>query len=166
MSHHDWWMSGLLERLDAPEVHDFSKVGYALGLAKLRVDGFASMEASRVREGIVVTRPFLSDGTALAINAKVEEGGSIDVEAADGTGKVIPGCSRRDCDTFRGDRVRHLVTWKGNALVARSAETPFRKLHFFLRKASLFSFQMCGEKTACGPGRFPGTGWGIEGDSG
>jgi len=134
-SHHDWWMSGPLEGLDAPEVHDFSKVGYGLGLAKLRLDGFVSLDGSPVREGILVTRPLISNGEKLVINAKVGEGGYIQVEVADGADRLIEGCSRKECDTFTGDDVRHVVTWQGNSTVPKAKDNQFRKLRFFMHNA-------------------------------
>ena len=57
--HHDWYINGFLEGLNVPEVKDVSKVGFFLGLAKLRLDGFCSLNAGPVREGIFITRPLL-----------------------------------------------------------------------------------------------------------
>jgi len=37
------------------------------------------------------------------------------------------------------DDVRHVVTWNGKNLIPH---THYRKLRFFLRKASIYSFQM------------------------
>ncbi len=158
-SHHDWWMSGPLEGLDVPEVHDFSKVGYGLGLAQLRLDGFASLDASAVREGILVTRPFLSTGNRLIINADVREGGYIDVEATDGADEIIPGRSRDACDTCVGDSVRHEVTWRGDSHLPLGKSNRFRKLRFFMHKADLYSFQMFHPERHLDDTKYPGTGW-------
>ncbi len=48
-NHHDWWILGDREGLDVPEVTDPDGVNYALGLAKLRVDGFVSLDAGPTR---------------------------------------------------------------------------------------------------------------------
>ena len=166
-SHHDWWMSRPLEGLDAPEVHNVSKIGYSLGVAKLRFDDFVSLDSSPVRESIIVTYPFISDGTTLIINTKVAEGGYRDVEVVDGANELIPGCSRSACDTFRGDSVRHAVTWKGNrtigtgmgkGAVQQGEYNHFQKLRFFMRKASPYSFQMADPDQTERIVKFPGMG--------
>ena len=167
-SHHDWWMSGPVEGLDAPEVHDMKHVGYGLGLAKMRLDGFVSLDASPVREGIFVTRPFISQGEELVINAKVDPGGFLQVEVVDGADQPVPGCSRDECDTFSGDSVRHVVTWKGKKTIGKGKGrgavhagefNQFRKLRFFMRKASLYSFQMTAQGESDRQTAFPGMGW-------
>jgi len=165
-------MSGPVEGLDAPEVHDMKHVGYGLGLARMRLDGFASLDTSPVREGIVVTRPFISDGEQLIINAEVDPGGYVQVEVVDGADQPVPGCSRDACDAFTGDSVHHRVTWQGKPTVGRGkgrgavhqGETNhFRKLRFFMRKARLYSFQMTEPGEAERKAAFPGTGWRTEG---
>jgi hypothetical protein len=127
-----------------------------MGLAKLRMDGFVSLQAGSVREGILVTRPFLSDGTRLVINGACGSGGYIDVEVVDINDEVLPQRSRADCDTFRGDGVRHVVTWGEQSFVPvpappgmlyQRAGSPYawaghRKLRFYIRNARLFSFRL------------------------
>lgn len=138
-NHHDWFMTGFLEKLDHGEADGtLDKVGYHLGLAKLRRDGYVSLSTSPHREGIVVTRPCFMEGNRIVINAKVEAGGSVDVEVRDADAKVVEGYSRDDFDTFTGDSVNHVCTWKGKA------EAEFRgyhKLVFTMRKTELYSFQ-------------------------
>ncbi len=117
INHHDWWLTGLKEGLDA----------------------------RAVREGIIVTRPLLLDRpdesaarSKLVVNAQVSDGGYLQVEVTDAADKVLDGYSREDCDTFTGDEVRHEVTWQGKAIL----EHPQRlKLRFFMRNAALYSFQ-------------------------
>ncbi len=147
-NHHDWWLTGILEGLDHPEATDMSKIGYHLGLAKMRLDGFISLDTSPHREGVIVTRPFFPEGNRLVLNAKVETGGFIDIEVTDVEGKVIPGYGRKDYDRFTGDSVRHLVTWKNNpdAEFAKhfgpgNNRCGYVKLNFFMKKAGLYSFQ-------------------------
>lgn len=144
-NHHDWWLTGILEGIDHPEARDLSRIGYHLGLAKMRLDGFVSLKSSPYREGILVTRPFFPEGNRLVMNARVERGGYINVEVSDAANRVLPGYSRDDCDTFTGDSVCHLVTWKGKA----DAEFHgYHKLRFYMRKASLYSFQSTDDPTA------------------
>jgi hypothetical protein len=155
-NHHDWWFLAEDEDLDGLEARDRSLVGYAMGLAKLRLDGFVSLQAGPVREGILVTRPFVSDGTRLVINGTCGPGGYIDVEVMDINNQALPQRSRADCDTFRGDSVRHVVTWGEQSAVPvpsppgilyQRAGSPYapaghRKLRFYMRNAHLFSFRL------------------------
>ncbi len=138
-NHHDWWITGLAEGLNVPEVKDMSRVGYALGLAKLRLDGFYSLDAGPVREGILVTRPFISNGKQIVINAECDEGGYIEGEIANLSDEVFPGYSRKDCDTFRGDEISHSLSWKGKVEIPVER---VRKLRFYMRNAKLYSFQI------------------------
>ena len=155
-NHHDWWITGAREGLDVPEAHDQRHVNYALGLAKLRVDGFCSLEAGPARDGILVTRPIISPGEHLVINAACLEGGSIAVEAVDHNDEVIPGFSKEQCDVFTGDGLRHVVTWQGRDRVpvgsTERAKYPqpererLRSFRFFLRKAHLYSMQLTNQR--------------------
>ena len=64
-NHHDWWLTGIVEGIDNPECYNRSKVGYHLGLAKIRLDGFVSLDTSPHREGLIVTRPFFPEGNRI-----------------------------------------------------------------------------------------------------
>ena len=152
--HHDYWMWGLREQMQHPETLDPSLVRFGLGVARLRKEGFVSFDAGPVREGIMVTRPLLSDGQQLMINARCKTNGYVRVEVVDQYDEIISGLSKEDCDVFTGDDVAHKVTWKGSANipVARpefdgdtifpwKKQVPFRKLRFFMKNAQLYSFR-------------------------
>ncbi len=151
--HHDYHIWGAREGLDHPETKDRSLVRYCLGLARLRKDGFASVDAGPVREGLLVTRPFLSDGEKLVINGRCGAGGYIRAEVVDHCDELMPGRGREECDVFTGDSVAHTVTWKGDSSIPAARpefggdtvypwkkQTPFRKLRFFMKNAELYSF--------------------------
>ena len=141
--HHDWWITGLREGLDVPEASDLDQVAFGLGLAKLRRDGFVSLGANHVREGMIATQPFVSSGAALTINAACRPRGYIKVELCDIAGEPLPGRSFDASDTFRSDSVRHLVRWQGDPALSMAIEgdrPPWRRLRFILRDAELYSF--------------------------
>ena len=151
--HHDWFMWGLADKIDHPDVRDPLGGTWGLGLATLRRDGFAGLFANRHREGIVVTRPLISLGTKLVINAKCAPGGSVRVEVADRLDEVVEPCSKDRSDPFTGDSVRHTVTWGGYPRIPVGSEAPnFRKLRFFLRDAELFSFHFADPDPSAGLG--------------
>jgi hypothetical protein len=136
--HHDWYINGFVEGLDVPEVMDVSRVGFFLGLAKLRLDGFCSLSAGPVREGVLITRPLASPGTGVVINAECGPGGYLEAEVFSQSDEVLAGYSRKEFDHFTGNAVRHTLSWKSRAQVPAQ---PFRRLIFYLRNAKLYSLQ-------------------------
>jgi len=150
INHHDWWITGSREELPVPEVLDRSKVEYALGAVKLRRDGFVSLDAKPPRRGILITRPLISEGMQLVLNARCLGSGSIAAEVVNLREEVFPGYSRQDCDVFKGDDVRHVLSWNGKTTLpqvsTRKADYPkpeferYRKFRFYMDNAELYSF--------------------------
>ena len=110
----------------------------AIGLATLRLDGFVSMDAGD-EEGTLVTQLEEFTGATVTINAKVKPGGSIQAELIDADGHVVPGFERDRCLPFKGDSVRHRLTWRD---ATKKHLQPARKvkIRFYLHKASLFAY--------------------------
>ena len=113
-------------------------MGDALGLARLRLDGFVSVRAGQ-REGFVTTWPLTFDGDDLWVNADAI-GGSLRVEVLSPFGEPILGFTRETCKPLEGDRVRQKVQWTGGHRLAE-LEQPVR-LRFILSNADLYSFQI------------------------
>ncbi len=135
-NHHDWWIVGLKEGLTVPEALNKNEVRYGLGLAKMRKDGFVSIDAGSVREGVLITRALRSDAQQLTINACCGKGGYIRVEATDSDDRVLAGCNREECDVFTGDSTHAKITWKGRSQISHGGAL---RLRFFMRNASLYS---------------------------
>ncbi len=145
---------GQAEGLDAPEARDWNAVGFALGLTKLRKFGFVSLDAHRMREGMILTQPWVAPGDRVVINAACGSDGYVKVEALDVHDRVLPGRTRDDCDVFTGDAIEHTVTWRGDPRLPVDAppdagevysnRLPHRRLRFILRDAALYSFQIAG----------------------
>ena len=109
-------------------------------LAKLRLDGFISMDAGD-QEGTLVTKPFYCAGKDLLINADAR-GGCIAVAVLDQAGNQASdwaGYKKIDCALFDGDAVRHKVTWRDNVSLEALRGQPIR-LKFYLQQAKLYSF--------------------------
>ncbi len=113
---------------------------HAMGLATLRPEGFVSVD-STVRPGLLLTRPFVSDGSRLRVNVQCEPKGNLEVELTDADDQVIPGYERSACDTFTGDAPRHAVTWRGKSQLPRAVLAKGAKLRFFSYHASFYAFQ-------------------------
>lgn len=113
-----------------------------LGLATLRKDGWASLDAGR-REGSVTTNVLRGASGSLAVNFLTARGrgygtGWLKVEVLDEQGEVIPGYSRDDCTELRGDHLEQVVTWRDHD--ALPAGRPLR-LRFLMTDARLYSFR-------------------------
>tara|TARA_B100001123_G_scaffold46945_1_gene47703 strand:- start:121 stop:756 length:636 start_codon:yes stop_codon:yes gene_type:complete len=140
--------------MEHPEISDPSLVSFGLGRLRMRKDGFVSFDAGPHREGLLVTRPLLSEGGALEINGRCHAGGYIKVEVVDQGDELLPGRSREECDVFTGDATAHRVTWRGDATVPAArpefggdtvfpwkTKKPFRKIRFFMKNAELYSLR-------------------------
>ena len=114
-------------------------VGGGLGLATLRLDGFASLDAS-YDGGRVTTKPFRTHGRQLRVNAKADSG-RLRVEVLDNSGQALPGFGRDDCRVMQADRVDEPVGWKANASLETLHDRPIR-LRFHLENVRLYAFRI------------------------
>jgi hypothetical protein len=110
----------------------------AIGLAVLRLDGFASLRAGS-REGRLITKPEQFTRPAVLINARVSPGGYLAAELLDERGRPLPGFERDRCLLFTGDSVRHRLMWKKREFPADEARRTFA-IRFYMREADLYSF--------------------------
>ena len=115
-----------------------------MGLATMRPEGFVSIDAT-VRPGLLLTRPFVSDGSQLVVNVECGPRGFFEAELTDGAERVVPGYERSACDRFSGDASRHIVTWQGKSLLPQQVLARDAKLRFFSQDASLYSIRIAGD---------------------
>ena len=114
----------------------FFEESSAICLAKLRLDGFVSLNAST--EGELLTAAFTWRGESLYVNAAADDG-EVLVEVVDAESHTpLPGRSVRECRPLRGDHLRGAVTW-GDGAASQFTETSVR-LRFHLRRARLYAF--------------------------
>lgn len=127
-------------------LHNESPNDGSLGLATLRLDGFASLDAE-VKEGVLVTEPLLLNGKSLYINANAQ-GGTIRVEiiepyddrtTTDALNPVINPFLKATCEPFENNSVRHKVRWEASNDLKALQNKPVR-LKFYLKNASLYAF--------------------------
>jgi hypothetical protein len=110
----------------------------AIHLAKLRLDGFASLRAGATA-GSVVTKSLPVSGKSLYVNAAAQAG-TLKAELLDAdTGTAIPGYTLADSVAVQADAVRAKVQWQGvtdlSALAGRSV-----RIRFSVENADLYSF--------------------------
>ena len=139
---HDWWFHGAMEGMDkdeVPEAYNIDKIRMSIGLAKIRLDGFISLDATE-RESELLTQAFLSDGEYLIVNVDCGQKGYFQAELLDINDRIITGYERENCDMFRSNSVEHIVTWKGKKELKKKVLAKGSKLRFFWKHACLYSF--------------------------
>ncbi|MBM4085962.1 MAG: glycosyl hydrolase family 32, partial [Planctomycetes bacterium] len=109
----------------------------ATGLATLRRDGFASMDAGSA-QGTLTTRPVRFSGKHLFVNVAAAAG-ELRVEALDERGELIGLFSRANCEPVRADATRVPVRWKGVSDLSALAGKPV-KFRFHLTNGCLYAF--------------------------
>jgi len=120
------------------------------GLATLRRDGFASLDAPAdrlpraaglaPRARTVTTRPVQFSGSHLFVNAAIEEGGELRAELLDSDGKIIEPFSAVRCAPVTGDGTRIAMTWPGRSIA--ELKNQLVRFRFYLRGGRLYAFWM------------------------
>jgi hypothetical protein len=108
---------------------------HSIALAKWRLDGFVSMDASS-EPGMIQTQPVHVNGERMQLNANVKQG-KLTVELLDESGTVLPGYSASDCHPINGDSVRHEVRWGDKLGLPQGARV---RLRFAFDNGSLYSY--------------------------
>ncbi|MFN0168840.1 MAG: hypothetical protein ACKV22_20635 [Bryobacteraceae bacterium] len=107
-------------------------------LAKLRLDGFVSLDAGDAG-GTVLTKPIVVDGDNLRINLDASKG-DVRAEILDAAGnRALPGYTMKESVAARGDHVDAELRWRTARISALKGRTV--RLRFALRNASLYAFR-------------------------
>jgi hypothetical protein len=107
------------------------------GLATLRRDGFASMEAGG-EEGTLTTRPVRFSGKHLFVNVDNPRG-ELRVEVVNRAGKVVAPFTAAACLPLAADKTLQIVRWKGVDDLSALVNQPVR-FRFRLRRGRLYAF--------------------------
>jgi hypothetical protein len=150
-THHLWWkMDPTWDKDGIPGLdYNYTAAGLtpaecakepsvAIHLARLRLDGFASLHAGNTA-GEVVTKSLPVNGKSLFVNAAAQAG-TLKAELLDATtGEVIPGYTLANSVAIKTDAVRARLQWQGvtdlSALAGRSV-----RIRFSVQNADLYSF--------------------------
>jgi len=113
---------------------------FGTGLATLRRDGFASLNADE-DGGLVITRPFIFEGNGdLFVNADVGGDGELRVAVVDeDTAEELDHFGRDDSVAITGDVTRSAARWRQRDSLAE-LKGRYVRLAFHLRNAKLYSF--------------------------
>lgn len=135
----EWWL--YYSGWDGP--HGTPDRTGAIGLAKIRKEGFVSMRGP-IGGGVVCTRALVWPGGPLFVNTDASEG-ELKVRISDVRRRPIEGFDYEDCLIFSGDDVRHEVQWNtGNV---QDLAGKVIRLEFYLKNSDLYAFQ-AGETVA------------------
>ena len=131
------------------------------GMATLRRDGFASMDADDA-EGLLTTRPVQFSGEHLFVNVDAAEG-EFAAEVLDGNGEPIPPFTREHCVPVRAaDKTLQGIGWRGADDLGRLAGQPVR-FRFYLKRAGLYAFWVSPAPTGASHGYVAAGGPGYTG---
>ena len=129
----------------------------AMGLAKLRRDGFASMEGT----GELLTVPLQFSGEYLFVNADAHAG-AIAAELVDKDGRVVEGYAAADSRVASVDATKKRLVWKTHdRLNVRKWDG--HRLRFRLENAALYSFWVSMTPNGESNGYLAGGGPGYDG---
>ncbi len=114
------------------------KQTHCIGLAKLRRDGFVSLNAGE-KPGILVTRPLTFEGKSLFINAEVAKDGYVKAEQRDMSGRPVEPFVLGACKPVTGNQLEAAVVWTGREAIERPVGASVR-LVYELKNAKLYAF--------------------------
>jgi hypothetical protein len=131
----------------------------AMGIAKIRRDGFASMDAGE-EPGVLMTRPMVfSEGKYLFVNVN-NPSGQLSVDVLDEKGVVIKGFSSKDCEAIAANSTIEQVQWAGNKNLLQLQGQPVR-FRFHLTQGQLYSFWVSPDESGASYGYTAGGGFGY-----
>ena len=135
--------------------------GCCVGLAMLRRDGFASMDAGAAG-GELTTRPVTFKGKHLFVNVDCP-GGKLSAEVIGPDNKPLPGFTLADCTPVTGDTTCRQITWKGGDDLSKFAGQPVRFRFQLAGGGKLYAFWVSPEKTGASHGYVAAGGPGFTG---
>jgi hypothetical protein len=124
--------------------------GASVGLATLRRDGFASMDA-KAAGGTLTTRPVTFTGRRLFVNLAAPRG-ELRVEILDARGEPLAPFTAAACTPAAGvDATLHEITWRGATDLAALQGRPVR-FRFHLKSGSLYAFWVSPDESGASRG--------------
>ncbi|HWK57481.1 MAG TPA: hypothetical protein VNQ80_09095 [Parapedobacter sp.] len=111
--------------------------GASIGMATLRRDGFASMDAGR-KKGSLLTRPLVFNGNHLFVNVDCPDG-ELRIAVLDEHGRVLKGFSEKECTPIQINKTLYKVSWDSGEDLSAFNGKPI-KFRFQLTNGKLYSF--------------------------
>jgi hypothetical protein len=144
----------------SPKLGGHMYAGASTGMAVLRRDGFASLDAG-ILPGYLTTRLVTFKGRHLFVNTNTTLG-HLRIELVDESNRVIEPFSAENCMAVRADNTRQVVTWKNGKDLSSLSGTPV-KFRFFLTNGQLYSFWVSPDVSGASYGYVAAGGPGLTG---
>lgn len=143
----------------APDGKRGMYTGTSIGIATLRRDGFASMDAEG--RGTLTTRKVKFSGKRLFVNVACPQG-KFTAEVLDENDKVIAPFAAENCVPITADNTIQEVIWKSGGDLSSWAGKPV-KFRFYLDNAQLYSFWVSRDESGASMGYVAAGGPGYPG---
>lgn len=124
------------------DTHDIVPMHSCIGVATMRKDGFASIDAGAEAGKLKTKRLSGIGGLPLRINCDTTKGW-VRVLVLDENDKPVKGYNKNDCKFIRGDNIDTKVTWEEHDLLPTGHSS--LRLLFMMQNAAVYSF-MVGDK--------------------
>ncbi len=134
--------------------------GGSTGLAKLRRDGFFSMDAAG-QQGTLTTTPVSFSGKYPFVNVNAS-GGELQAEVLDQRGEVIEPYTLKNSVAIGGDGAKQRLTWRGAEDLSKLSGQPVR-FRFTMKHGSLYSFWVSPDASGASHGYVAAGGPGFTG---
>ena len=144
----------------SPALGNDMYAGGATGVAFLRRDGFASMDAGE-ESGTLTTRPITFQGRFLFVNADVPQG-ELRVAVRDEDGQTIAPFTTANCVPMRADHARQRIRWNGVGDLSQLSGRRVR-LEFQLTRGRLYAFWVTPDANGASNGYVAAGGPGFSG---
>jgi hypothetical protein len=144
----------------APQVGGPWDTDASTGLAMLRRDGFASMDAGNKTETLT-TRPVTFQGKSLFVNVDCP-GGELKVEVLNSEGNVIEPFTLANSESVSLDKTLVQMNWQGADDLAALTGKPVR-FRFHLRNGSMYAFWVSPDESGASYGYVGAGGPGFNG---
>jgi hypothetical protein len=131
------------------------------GLATLRRDGFASMDAGDAT-GTLTTRPVRFGGKHLFVNVDGPRG-ELRMEILNAAGEVMPRFTAQNCLPATANKTLQPIRWKGVEDLSPLVNQPVR-FRFHLRNGRLYAFWVSPESSGASHGYVAAGGPGFSGN--
>ncbi len=131
------------------------------GLAILRRDGFASMDAND-DQGTLLTRKISSNGKFLFVNVEGSKG-ELSAEICDEFGHAIKGYEKEKSLPLNINSTKKMMTWKGKKNLGQISGKTIR-IKFFAKNLRLYSFWISKNKNGVSGGSNAAGGPGLSGN--
>jgi hypothetical protein len=155
-----WFYFGTWSGLSKREHPEWVMAGGSVGLARLRRDGFASMDADR-QGGILTTMPVTFGGGFPFVNVAAKDG-QLRCEILDAGSKVIAPFTLENSVAIKADSTRQPITWKGVADLSSLAGKAVR-FRFHLINGQFYAFWVSSDADGASHGYIAAGGPGFSG---